>query len=176
MAVKTNYEKNGNNYFRVTATIGRKSDGKPIKKEFYGKSKKEAERKKDEYLNNLKSGLNLDFDKITVGNLFHIWLFEIIKVSNKIKPSTFERYESVYRNYIKNSEISNILIAEIKSMQIQKFYNNLYKNGKTSASIEVLDRLLKSYFNYAVDENYIIKNPISKKITIPGAATKNKSS
>ena len=85
MAVKTNYEKNGNNYFRVTATIGKKSDGKPIRKEFYGKSKKEAETKKDEYLNNLKSGLNLDFDKITVGNLFHIWLFEIIKVSNKIK-------------------------------------------------------------------------------------------
>ena len=48
MAVRTNYEKNGKNYYRVTATIGKKADGKPIRKEFYGKSKKEAESKKEE--------------------------------------------------------------------------------------------------------------------------------
>lgn len=42
MAVKTNYKKNGKEYYRVTATIGKKSDGRLIRKEFYGKSKKEA--------------------------------------------------------------------------------------------------------------------------------------
>ncbi|WP_371414831.1 hypothetical protein [Caloramator sp. E03] len=42
MASKTNYNKNGNEYFRVTATIGRDANGKLIRKEFYGKSKKEA--------------------------------------------------------------------------------------------------------------------------------------
>ncbi len=50
MAVKTNYQKNGSSYYRVTATIGKDPDGKPIRKEFYGKSKKEAEQKRDEYL------------------------------------------------------------------------------------------------------------------------------
>ena len=58
MAVRTNYEKNGKNYYRVTATIGKKADGKPIRKEFYGKSKKEAESKKEEYIKGLNLGLN----------------------------------------------------------------------------------------------------------------------
>lgn len=34
MALKTNYEKNGAAYFRLTATIGRDVNGKLIRKEF----------------------------------------------------------------------------------------------------------------------------------------------
>ena len=43
MAVKTNYAKNGTNYYRITASVGKDSNGKLIRKEFYGKSKKDAE-------------------------------------------------------------------------------------------------------------------------------------
>lgn len=38
MPKKTNFEANGQNYFRVTATIGISADGKRIRKQFYGKS------------------------------------------------------------------------------------------------------------------------------------------
>jgi len=46
MSVKTNYVKNGKEYYRVTVTVGRDANGKLIRKEFYGKTKKEAEAKK----------------------------------------------------------------------------------------------------------------------------------
>lgn len=100
MAVKINYSKNGNDYFRVTVSMGRNSDGKLIRKEFYGKSKKDAESKRDEYLSGIKNGLSIDYKEIVFGKLLHSWLFEIVRVSNKIKPSTFQRYEGIYRNYI----------------------------------------------------------------------------
>ncbi len=93
MAVNTNYEKNGNNYCRVTATVGKKADGKPIRKEFYGKNKKEAENKRDEYIKGLNLGLNSNFNKITLGELIKTWLFEVVKIY--ASHSTMDRYEGI---------------------------------------------------------------------------------
>ncbi|CCJ32845.1 tyrosine-type recombinase/integrase [Caloramator australicus] len=166
MAVKVNYSKNGNEYYRVTATIGRDANGKLIRKEFYGKSKKEAEAKRDEYLNGIRNGLNVDFKNASLGELFHLWLFEIVKM--RTKPSTFERYEGIYRNYIKNSPLYGLRLCDIKSLQIQRYYNELFTIGKSSSIIKNLNKLLKAFFNYALSEGYILKNPCSGKgIVIP---------
>lgn len=171
MALKTNYEKNGQKYFRVTTSIGRDSNGKLIRKEFYGKSKKEAETKRDEYLNGIKNGLNSNYQKVTFGDLMHTWLFEIVRISDKIKPSTFMRYEGIYRNYILNSDLYGVLLKDIKSLQLQRYYNTLYEKGKSSSIITNLNKLIRIFFNYAVDEGYILRNPCSgKKIVIPGNA------
>ncbi|MFT5871146.1 MAG: integrase [Clostridium sp.] len=173
MARKINCTKNGIDYFRVTASIGRTSEGKLIRKEFYGESKKDAIAKKDEYLNGLKNGLNVDFKNILLGDLIHSWLFETIRISNKIKPSTFERYEGIYRNYIKNSVLYGLKLNELKSIQIQRYYNKLLKDGKSSNVINNLNKLIKYFLNYAVDEGYLIKNPCNgKKIVIPGESVK----
>ncbi|WMJ79573.1 site-specific integrase [Clostridium sp. MB40-C1] len=169
MARKTNCVKNGKEYFRVTASIGRDSNGKLIRKEFYGKSKKEAEEKRDTYLLGIKNGLNVDYKNATLGTLMHIWLFEVVRVSNKIKPSSFQRYEGIYRNYVKNSEIYGLKVSDLKGIQLQRYYNSLYENGKSSNVIKNLNKLLKTFFNYAIDEGYILRNPCSgKKIVIPG--------
>lgn len=169
MAVKTNYSKNGKDYFRITASVGRDSNGKLIRKEFYGKSKKDAEAKRDEYLNGLKNGLTMDYKNMSLGKLMRTWLFEVVRVSNRIKPPTFERYEGIYRNYVLDSEIYGLILNDIKSIQLQRYYNRLYDNGKSSNVIKNLNKLLKSFFNYAVDESYILKNPcIGKKVVIPG--------
>ncbi len=173
MACKTNCTKNGVEYFRLTASIGRDSNGKLIRKEFYGKNKKEAELKKEEFLNGLKNGLNKDFKNVNLGDLMHSWLFEIIRISNKIKPSTFQRYEGIYRNYIKESELYGLKLSNLKSIQIQRYYNKLYESGKSSNVIKNLNKLLREFFYYAIDENYILKNLCSgKKIVIPGESEK----
>ena len=53
MAKKTNFEVNGKSYYRVTKTIGKKSDGTPLRKTFYGTGINEANEKADEYMNNI---------------------------------------------------------------------------------------------------------------------------
>ena len=116
MPRKINYSKNGQDYFRVTTSLGRNSSGKLIRKEFYGKSRKEAEQMKDEYLNNIKNGLNVDYKRILLGELMHSWLFEIVRASNKIKPSSFKRYEDIFRNYIANSDVYGIKINSLKAI------------------------------------------------------------
>ena len=167
MAVKTNYEKNGQKYFRKVKTIGHKADGTPIKKEFYGKSEKEATMKADEYMNNIKNGLSINYDKAYLDELIRYWLFDILLISDRIKPSTFQRYEGIYRNYIKDTSLSSSKAFEITNVQIQQFYNALYKNGKKTTQIKQLNKVLKCFFNFLITQNVIIKNPCCN-IEIPG--------
>jgi len=165
MAIKTNYEKNGKSYYRVTATVGKKPDGKPIRKEFYGKNKKEAEAKKEEYLRGLNLGLNSDFNEIILGDLIKIWLFEVVKIYGS--HSTMDRYEGIYRNYVKNTPLNGFKLKSIKPLTLQRYYNKLYYDDKKSLSIiKNLNKFLKTFFNYAIKEDYILTNPCVR-VTLP---------
>lgn len=163
MAVKTNVVINGKEYYRVTKTIGHKADGTPIKKPFYGSCKSDAEEKANEYIDKINNGLSIDFEYVTLNELIYKWLFQI-KI-NEVKPSSFQSYEGTYRNYIKDSEIAGLRLYNIKSIQIQEYYNRLGKD-KTYSQIKKLNKLLKQFFFYAEKEGYIIKNPCNN-VTIP---------
>lgn len=162
MAKKTNSKINGKEYYRIRKVIGHTASGKKVLKNFYGESKKDAEQKADEYLNNIENGLIIDFENFTIAELMHTWLFDFLHNSSRIKPSTFQRYEGLYRNYIKNSEIAGNKLINVKSIQLQKFYNHLSKNGYSYSQINSLNTFLKVFFNWCIDNDYILKNPCSK--------------
>lgn len=166
MANKTNYTMNGKDYFRLSASFGRDSNGKLIRKYFYGKNEKEAKKKLEEYKININNGLVID-KNLYIYPIMHEWLFEMIR--NKIKPSTFDRYEDMFRNYIKSAPFAYKLIKDLQAMDIQKYYNDLYKNGKSHSRIERVNKLLKQFLIYCVNEGYILRNPCLK-VSIPGSS------
>lgn len=157
MAKKTNFESNGKEYFRVSRTIGHRVDGTPIRKQFYGTGIKEANQKADEYMNNLKLGLMNDDQLYTINLLLPKWLFSVKK--NEIKPTSFESYESIYRNYIKPYLIADLPIKDLKSLKIQEYYNKLLSDNISTSSIKKSHKLLRQFFDYAERECYILKNP-----------------
>lgn len=167
MAKKTNSKINGKDYYRIRKVIGHTASGEKVLKNFYGESKKEAEEKADKYINDIKNGLIVDFENYTVSELMHSWLFDFLHNSSKIKPSTFQRYESIYRNYIKDSMIAGNKLVKTKSLQLQKFYNELSKKGYSFSQINTLNTVLKVFFNWCIDNDYILKNPCTK-ISIKG--------
>ncbi|MBR2744907.1 MAG: site-specific integrase [Clostridia bacterium] len=170
MAKKYNCVRNGKQYYKITKTIGHKADGTAIKKVFYGDGEKDANKKAEEYMNNVKNGLIANYEEMQLSDLMYKWLFNI--KLNELKPSSFQSYESTYRNYIKDSELAKAKIYNIKSMQIQEYYNLIGKY-KTYSQIKKLNKLLKSFFIYCVNEGYIIKNPCNN-ITIPNESTQKK--
>lgn len=157
MAKKTNIEINGKKYFRVTRTIAHKADGTPIRKSFYGSGINEANDKANKYINDLKIGLINSNQLLTINILLSEWLFSIKK--NELKPSSFDSYESIYRNYIKNFLISDLPIKDIKSLKIQQFYNDLQEKNISISNIKKVHKLLRQFFGYADKEGYILKNP-----------------
>lgn len=164
MARKTNINVNGKQYYRVTRTIGRRADGTAIRKQFYGTGINEANQKADEYINNLKLGLFNNNQLYTINVLLPKWLFEVKK--NEIKDSSFETYESTYRNYIKPYLISDLPINDLKSLKIQEFYNKLVKEQVSVNNIKKAHKLLRQFFSYAEREGYVIKNPCVN-VTLP---------
>ena len=157
MARKTNIEINGKQYYRVTRTIGHRADGTAIRKQFYGTGINEANQKADEYIKNLKIGLFNDNQLHTINTLLPKWLFNVKK--NEVKASSFESYESIYRNYIKPYLIADLPISDLKSLKLQEFYNKLIKEKVSPNTVKKVHKLLRQFFSYAEREGYIIKNP-----------------
>jgi len=166
VASKTNTEVNGHKYFRMRLLIGYDSNGKKVFKTFYGKSKSEAELKRNEFKQDLKNGMNVDAGGLTLNTAFKDWIFNVIMPSG-IKTSTFETYESIYRLYVNDSEIGIKKIKDIKSHMIQTYLNKLFKNGKKYPIILKLTKLLKRFFNYEIETDVIIKNPCLS-VKVPG--------
>lgn len=157
MANKTNFTVNGKKYYRITKTIGKKADGRPIRKTFYGSGIKEAMQKVESYMSGLKMGLIDNGQVLTINLLFPKWLFSVKK--HELRPSSFETYEYLYRKYIKKHFISDLPINEIKSLRMQEYYNSLLKNNTSANTVKKVHKLLRQFFGFADREGYVLKNP-----------------
>ncbi len=158
MARKTNSEINGSKYYRIRRVIGKKLDGTPVLKSFYGTSKSDAENKANSYMERMEKGIvetDLSFE-----GMFHKWLFEFLYGSSSIKSSTFARYDSIYRKYIKNTQLGTIDLTKINTFLLQKYCNELSKTY-TYNQIATVRRILVTFFNWCIKQDFILKNPAS---------------
>lgn len=186
MAKKYNCVKNGIKYFRKTKTIGHKSDGTPIRKEFYGDGEKDCDKQIECYMDSLKSGLNVNVANMTVKEGMSQWLFDVLFLSKNQKSASFEKHESNYRIYIKGQKIGSVKIQSAATMPFQKYYNDLFSNGLfvtnpntkkkkhikvSSSKISDLNKSLRAFFNWCIKQRYTLNNPCSlNNIEIPGNA------
>lgn len=171
MARKSNCTKNGLAYFRKTKTVGYDYRGKPVKKEFYGSCEKEVIQQIDDYMNNLKSGMPVDFEKVTVGMAMQSWLFDVLLYATDFKASSFEKHETNFRLYIRDSKIAILTVYNIASLPIQKWYNTLYESGTTTNKIQDINKTLSAFFSYQLSQNLIPFNPCTdKRIRLPGSS------
>lgn len=186
MAKKYNCTKNGIPYFRKTKTIGHKADGTPVRKEFYGDGEKDCDRQIEEYMDKLKSGLNVDVANLTVEEGMYQWLFDVLLPSRNKKSASFEKHECNYRIFIKNQKVGAIHIQNAVSMPFQKYYNELYKNGiyyfdtktqnkkyitVTSSKIFDINKTIRAFFSWCIKQHFTITNPCTlENIEIPGNA------
>lgn len=133
---------------------------KPL--DLLAKTVKELDQKIKEKTKELDNGIKNN--KECFGVFFTEWLFNVHFIGKK--PSTKERYEGIYRNYIKNSSIYNIKIKDLKPRDIQYYYNNLIKSGKRTGIVESLHKLIAPCVRYAYDSDIIIKD-YTRAIKIP---------
>jgi integrase len=157
MPRKTNFTANGNSYYRVTATVGKKPDGSPLRKQFYGESKKDAENKRDEYLAGLKQGLSVGYDKATFRQAFEHWLECVQRPA--IGLSTYAKYESYSRLHIIPCGLSAMRLIDIRAANIQGVYNALLETT-TAKNVHQIHKILKVFFSYCLKADILVKNPL----------------
>lgn len=134
--------------------IGKTLDGKPKIKALYGKSEPECKRKLKEYKKEITKGIN-EISKLTVAEYIERWL-KTYKF-NSLKPASYDRLESVFNNYVKDS-IGYLQMGNITSNDIQKLINTKSKNLSYS-SVKKIVELIRPCFKHAVLVGDIHKNP-----------------
>ncbi|NFO15476.1 site-specific integrase [Clostridium botulinum] len=158
---KTNYLKrtiNGKEYYYFR--LRHKNLPKP--KDVYAPTVKKLDEKLRAIRNELEN--NIINNKELFETFFTNWLFDVKFIT--LKPSTKERYEGIYRNYIKNSYLSKIKIKDITLTDIQNYYNKLIKDGSSVNSIVQLNKLIAPCIRYAYDNNILIKD-FTRAIILP---------
>jgi len=160
------------NYYRITASIGKKSDGTPIRKQFYGKSKKEALQKRDCYCLNIRQGIQPGFDQYIFGPLFQEWYDHVLIPG--LALSTIKRYDQEIRLRLKVSSLMSMPLIEIKPLHIQKLYSALIAKGTSPNSIRIIHNVLSGFFSYCLKIDMLIKTPLSAVKLPKDRSVKNK--
>ena len=143
--------------WRASITIGYNDNGKPIRKEFEGKTQSDVKNKLEQYKKEMLLGTISSDDKITVSEWFFTWLYD--HRIQDLKPKSFEKYEGIYRNYIKDSELGKVKLKDLRVTHIQRYYNKLQKvDNKPPSTIKGINTRLKPCLGEAEKQGYIQKN------------------
>lgn len=154
-----------NKGWRASISVGRDENGKLIRKQFYGKTQKEVKEKLEEYKKQLSLGALPNDDKLTLEQWYYTWLFDY-RIKD-LKPKSFEKYEGIYRNYIKDTQLGRLKLKDLRATHLQKYYNDLMDNNKKPTStIKSLNTRLKPCLSEAEKQGYIQKN-YCKLVTLP---------
>lgn len=146
------------------ASISKRTDGtwlgqvnqKGKRKSFYGKTKKEVEKKIQAYLEDLnKYGSELDKTNETVASWLYIHLFT--NVHNKVSNSTYDRYMNLYNRHIKDTTFGKMIINQVKQVHVQEYFNN---TDISASGQGMLRYLLKQSFDFAINNNLMRVNPV----------------
>lgn len=124
-------------------------------KYFYGKTRDEARRKMQKYLDDRELGLDVDLD-YTVSEWIDIFLS--IHAVN-IKPVTLENYKYTAAHIKKYSEVGDKKIRNVRPMDIERMLIDLRENY-SDATISQIRGLLYSAFHKALGNGLVTSNPV----------------
>lgn len=81
--------------------------------------------------------------------LLQEWVLEYYEEykKNELKGSTYGSYISIYRKHIFGSALGKMKLLNVKSMDLQQFYNGKIRNGYSSKTV----RGIKVILNEALD-------------------------
>lgn len=136
---------------QVSLQIGYKEDGRPDRKYFYGHTRAEAERKRDEYKARLAAGLVLDPD-ITVEQWVNIFL-------GTYRTRVNEAYlKGDATPYMRLAErLGKMRVVDVRETDLQKALNEV--SGMSYSTVDKYRQAIKRLFERARKNKIISDNP-----------------
>lgn len=141
----------------AAVTIGYTNEGKQKKKYIYGKDRNEVWSKLISLQNDIviNDGYIRD-DVITLEVWAKRYMNDFIK--NTVRQTTYDSYDTICRNHIYNADIAKMKLKDIKPYNLQPYINE--KSGLSKSYIKKIYLLLNMFFDGAVKNDLIVKNPL----------------
>lgn len=135
---------------QVTLTIGVKPDGSPERKSFYGKTRTEANRKRDEY--KAKMAIGIIDSKISVAD----WVDTCLRLYRTNVNPAYAKGDAVPYNRLK-AALGKKQVAEVREADLQALINKL--DGTSSSNIKKYYQAFFRVFEKARTNRLIFINP-----------------
>ena len=168
MATKTNTKINGKEYYRITRTVGHKYvDGvkKPIKKQFYGSSKGDAEQQYKAFINEqarLRYEKAESLDTATLHDRAKDYIENAMNPSARLASGTKKRYESSYNVHVRGTWIDDKKVKDISAIDLQRFYNEL---DVSMSTLKQIHRFMSSFYKWMTRNDFALD--ITSAIELP---------
>lgn len=136
---------------RVTVTVGYRLNEHgvkvPVRKEFVGKTMKEARQKRDEYLLKMNSGLSGEKQYFAI--IAEQWRENVFKKDGSLSPNTITLYDGAWERYIKKAVFYPMKLMEISPIIVQEEINKMVsKDGVPLSSIRAIINVLSRLYKY----------------------------
>lgn len=154
--------------------VGHKDNGDPIFRYVYGNTQKELLSKLHQQLERFE-GVELTEDsRMTLSEWLDRWLEEY--AAQTVRPSTLNGYRNYADKYIKPN-LGDKQVAQITSMDVQKLYTKLKREGRihehpeyghelSNAMVARIHAMLHRAMKIAQQEHLIVQNP-TEGVTVP---------
>lgn len=158
----TKYKKRADGNYQRSITIGRKPDGKPIRKTIYAKTLKELDKKATEFERQLRHGTLSSNEKMTFGELSAIWI-------DSYKPNISITTRAMYNNILNTHllpQLSELKLKDLKTHNLQTIINQLALLDKAESTLKKIKITAVQILQVAMNNDIVYRN-VFKKVTIP---------
>lgn len=186
MAKKTNFtDKNGNSYFRINRIIGTRinENGKevPVRKQFYGSCKKEAEDKYDAFMEAQEEAAAEEqrkedarkkeeeerrlhpYGNKTLTEVIDQWIEQFFNYTD-LADATKQLYVDSYSRYFKGSQIASMPFEDVTAGHLQDWFNNAdIKYG----ALKAVHKLIGHFYRHIEVTSYGAYHDIARPVRLP---------
>lgn len=130
-----------------------------VKTDSYPKGKRKdtsLREKQEEIQEEMSKGISVS-SKMTLNELFDCYMALKLR-TNKIKVKTLNNYQTIYNKNVRGRMIANFQIKDLKRNHFLNMYQDMLDDNVGNGSITLLHKIITSILNYAVLEDYIVKN------------------
>lgn len=143
-------------------TIGRKPDGKPIRKTIYAKTIKELEQRAAEYERQLRHGTLSSNEKITFAELASLWVKDYTPNASE---KTRKEYNGLLKNHV-NPVIGGYRIIDLKKHDLQAIINGMAEAGLSQSSMKKTKIAAAAVLELALDNDILMRN-VFARVKVP---------
>lgn len=164
MAGQSKYKRRADGNYQRSITVGRKPDGKPIRKTIYAKTIKELELRAAEYEQKLKHGTLSRNEKMTFAELAAVW---VENYTPDVSERTRKEYAALLRNHL-NPIIGGYRLIDLKKHDLQSILNALAEGGMAHSTMTKVKIVAVAVLELAMDNDILMRN-VFAKVEVPDA-------
>jgi len=118
-------------------------------------TKKDAERRLSELLNQVDSGIFVKPRKITVGEYLQQWLTDYAELH--CSPKTIESYQQIINSHLM-PELGSIKLVELEARHLQTMFAKKRERGLSARTVRYVYSLMSQVLRYAIRQGVLNRN------------------